>query len=130
MQSCLLIGNIKNGEVGHEKALPYTVGSDCDTTTLIFLPFFCCFCVVQGIPCNFQCFPSFSKDFRGAEETENPCFLVVFLVFSRKSKEIIPGYYNSLCVPDDDLQIVGADLSLPGNQRIIADEHCRCRSRF
>ena len=29
----------------------------------------------------------FSRDFRGSEETENPCFLVGFVAFSQKGKE-------------------------------------------
>ena len=40
--------------------------------------FFFCFSIVC---------PFFSRDLRGSEETENPFFFVVFLAFSRISKE-------------------------------------------
>ena len=41
----------------------------------------------QGTPCFTECSINvFSRDLRASEETENPCFLVVFLAFSREKQ--------------------------------------------
>ena len=56
---------------------------------LLFLAFldFLAFCSCKEILAFLSVFPPFSKDSRGSEETENPCFFGGFPCLSRKSKE-------------------------------------------